>query len=123
MPGIPSNVYNPLKRALLDCGPFERDDSLRAVFADDRLKPWQQSLPQSSNPTGRAEAIIAFLADRRRADTNENALVLLLRVLSERRDPADECFPRLVRLAEELEEAFGKAQHISDIQGQRLPSL
>jgi hypothetical protein len=108
MDGVPSVMYNPLKRALLDCGPFESDDALRALFVDDRLKPWRHSLPQAPSPTSRAEAIIAFLVDKRRADTKESALVLLLRVLSERHDPADECHHRLARLAEELEEALGE---------------
>jgi hypothetical protein len=107
MDGVPSVMYNPLKQALLDCGPFESDDALRAIFVDERLKPWRHSLPQASSSTSRAEAIIAFLVDKRRADTKESALFLLLRVLSERHDPADECHLRLARLAEELEEALG----------------
>lgn len=107
MDGVPSVMYNPLKQALLDCGPFESDDALRAIFVDDRLKPWRHSLPQVPSPTSRAEAIIAFLVDKRRADTKESALVLLLHVLSERHDPADECHHRLARLAEELEDALG----------------
>lgn len=108
MDGLPSTIYAPLKQALLDCGPFESDDALRAIFVDERLKPWRHSLPQAPSPTSRAEAIIAFLVDKRRADTKESALVLLLRVLSERHDPADECHHRLARLAEELEEALGR---------------
>jgi hypothetical protein len=108
MAGIPLTLYNPLKQALLDCGPFESDDALRAIFVDDRLKPWRHSLPQASSPTSRAEAIIAFLVDKRRADTKESVLVLLLRVLSERHDPADECHLRLARLAEELEGTLGR---------------
>jgi hypothetical protein len=110
MTGIPSAKYNPLKQALLDCGPFESDGALRAIFVDNRLKPWRDSLPQASNPAARAEAIMAFLSDKRRADTKENALVLLLHVLSERLDAADECHVRLVGLAAELEETLGEGE-------------
>jgi hypothetical protein len=110
MAGIPSALYNLLKQALLDCGPFESDAALRAVFVDDRLKPWRNSLPQASNPAARVEAVMAFLVDKRRADTKENALVLLLRVLSERVDTADECHLRLVGLAADLAEALGEGE-------------
>ncbi len=105
--GIPSTLYSPLKQALLDCGPLETDDALRAVFVDGRLKPWRHKLPQASNPTARAEAVIAFLVDQRHVDTGENVLVILLRVLSKRHDPAEECHSRLVALANELENALG----------------
>ncbi len=106
MAGIPSAMYNPLKQALLDCGPFESDAALRAIFVDDRLKPWRDSLPQASNLAARAEAVMAFLVEKRRADTKENGLVLLLRVLSERLNPAAECHPRLAKLADDLERAL-----------------
>lgn len=107
MLGIPIAIYSRLREALLDCGPFEDDRQLKAVFAHPKLRPWRHSVPQASDPSARVDAAIAFLAEKRRADTGENALVLLLRVLSERIDPADECHPRLVRLAGELEHALG----------------
>jgi len=105
MAGIPPNMHKQLREALLDCGPFGDDNQLRAVFAHPKLRPWRHSVPQASNPADRVDATIAFLVEKRRADTKENALVLLLQVLSERFDPADECHPRLAKLAENLERA------------------
>ncbi|GAB4537166.1 MAG: hypothetical protein Kow0063_23520 [Anaerolineae bacterium] len=106
MADISSGLHKRLRETLLDCGPFEDDSQLRAVFAHPKLKPWRHSLPQASNPAGRVDATIDFLRERRRADTRENALVLLLRVLSERLDPGDECHLRLVELAGELAQVF-----------------
>lgn len=107
MPAIPSNVHKRLRETLLDCGPFGDDNQLRAVFAHPTLKPWRHSVPQASNQADRVDAAIAFLIEKRRSDTRENALVLLLRVLSGRYDPNDECHPRLARLADDLEHALG----------------
>jgi hypothetical protein len=90
----------------LDCGPFGDDADLRAVFAHAKLKPWLHSVPQAHNPAARVDRVVAFLIDKHRSDTKENALVLLLRVLSERLDVADECHQRLVALAAELERAL-----------------
>jgi len=106
MAGIPPTMYSQLREALLDCGPLASDGQLRAVFAHPLLKPWRSSVPQAPNLAARADAVIAFLVEKRRADTKENALVLLLRVLAERLDPADECHPRLAELADELELAL-----------------
>jgi len=105
--GISSALHSKLRRALLDCGSLASNDQLSAVFAHPLLKPWRNNVPQVPNRATRADAVIAFLVEKRRADTKENALVLLLRVLSERLDPADECHPRLARLADELEPALG----------------
>lgn len=111
--GIPPTMYSQLREALLDCGPFGNDSQLRSVFAHAKLRPWRHSVPQAANPADRVDAVIAFLVEKQRADTKENALVLLLRVLSERLDPADECRPRLARLADKLELALGGGAFIS----------
>jgi hypothetical protein len=105
--GIPPTMYSQLREALLDCGPFGNDSQLRSVFAHAKLRPWRHSVPQAANAADRVDAVIAFLVEKQRADTKENALVLLLRVLSERLDPADECHPRLARSADELELVLG----------------
>jgi endonuclease G len=106
MNSIPSTLYSELREALLDCGPFRDDNQLRAVFAHAKLSPWRHSVPQVSNLADRVDTTIAFLVGQHRSDTKENALVIFLRVLSERLDPADACHPRLLRLAAELEPAL-----------------
>lgn len=102
MPGIPSELYNPLCEALLDCGPFGDDRQIRDIFVHSKLQPFQRGLPQATDPAARARAVIAYLSERYRADTKENALVFLLRVLSEGIDAADECHARLAELADAL---------------------
>ena len=107
MAGISSDMYRQLRKALLDCGPFGDDSQLRTIFAHPKLRPWRHNVPQAPNPAARVDTAIDFLIERHRADTQENALVLFLRVLSDRLDPADECHPRLVKLADQLEDALG----------------
>ena len=102
-----SDMYRQLRKVLLDCGPFGDDSQLRTIFAHPKLKPWRHNVPQAPNPAARMDTALAFLIEKRRADTQENALVLLLRVLSDRLDPADECHPRLVKLADQLEDTLG----------------
>ncbi len=107
MAGIPSDLFRKLRQALLECGPFESDGSLTAVFAAPELRPWRYSVRQATSRADRVDALMAFLVNKSRADTGCNALVLLLRVLSSRLDPVDRCHGRLERLAGELERALG----------------
>jgi formylglycine-generating enzyme required for sulfatase activity len=102
--GIPSETFQQVCQILLDCEPFRDDDHLRAVFAHPKLKPFRHGVPQASTLATRVDGVIAFLIEKRRADTKENALVLLLRALSEQLDPVDERHSRLVELAANLEQ-------------------
>jgi len=102
MSGIPDDLYNHLRETLLECGPFDNDRQLRAVFANALLTPWRNRLPEETSPLNRVDAVIDFLLDKRRAETQTSALVLLLGVLRDRTDPQDECFAHLNSLAEEL---------------------
>lgn len=97
--GIPSSLYNELRTTLLNCGPFSTDSNIKRVFVDERLSPWRNRLPQANNPVERVESIIDLLHDQHNS-MKENALFLLICVLSERLDPGDDCHHRLARLAD-----------------------
>jgi CheY-like chemotaxis protein len=86
----------------LNCGPFATASELNAIFVEKRLVPWRNRLPEANSPTARVEGVIDFLHDQY-SNTGENALVLFLRVLSERLDSEDTCHHSLVNLADELE--------------------
>jgi hypothetical protein len=103
--GMAPDLYSRLRAALLDCGPFGSEGELRAVFVDQRISPWRNHLPAAGNPMQRVEAIISFLYNQYSV-AQENALVLLLKVLSEQNDPADVCQQRLAQLADELEHSI-----------------
>jgi hypothetical protein len=120
---IPADIFNQMRKALLDCDSFGDDRQLNAVFAHPKLKPWQHSMPQASNPAARVDAVIAFLVDKRRADTGESALVLLLCALSERLDPADELHSRLVELTASLDQIVFAAPNPLSTATSRLPQL
>jgi hypothetical protein len=100
--GIPAELYMRIRQALLDCGPFDDDRQMRAVFAHPLLSPWQNGLPQADTRVGRVDGVIDYLRSRKRSDTGDNALGLLLQVLVERTDPGDECHGRLAGLTDEL---------------------
>ncbi len=101
MPAIQAEILNRLYQTLLTCGPFANDDVLRAVFADTRLNAWYHQLPQAGNPDERVKLVVDFLRQRNSA-TQENALILLLHVLSEQTASNDACHQTLAQLADEL---------------------
>ena len=101
---ISSDTHKRLRDALLDCGPFDSDAQVRAVFAHPKLRPWKFSLLEASRKADRVDFAIADLSERYSV-AGENALVLFLRALSERLHPDDECFHRLIELADELDRA------------------
>lgn len=101
MNGIPGDLYGRVQTALLRCGPFDSDRTLRPIFVDARLSAWRDLLPEASSRVERARAIIDALSER--ANPNgENALVLLLRVLAENTPPGDACRGQLAALVEEV---------------------
>jgi len=102
MSGIPPDLHQQIRTILLDCGPFDDNSQIRDLFTDARISPWRFSLPSRDNIIARVEAFIAFLAGKHRADDGQNALVLLLRVLSERLDEGTDCPHRLTAVADNL---------------------
>lgn len=96
-----ATLYQALCKILQECGPFASTEALRAIFAHPRLRPWQESLPETNSSQERVEQVIAFLADRFNTQ-GQNALVLLLQVLRDRLHPEDLCHARLNRVAADL---------------------
>jgi hypothetical protein len=82
MTGIPSHLLIPLRQALADCEPLETNRSLRNLFADARLVPWRNSLPQADTLAERVDSLISYLHDKKHRD-GSNALVSLLHVVAE----------------------------------------
>lgn len=105
MPGIPDDVYTRLETALFNCGPFNSDYELTTVFTNELIYPWRNRVPQAGNRTNRVRATIEALHDQFNA-VQENALVLLLRVLSDQTDSNTACYHTLAALAQELEVAL-----------------
>ena len=82
MSGLSTATYQEIRSALLECGPINSDQELRAVFSHPRLRPWRNRVPQSYSPTGRVDAVVDFLHNKANTD-GHNALVLFLTVLGE----------------------------------------
>ncbi|MBD2457077.1 metallophosphoesterase [Nostoc sp. FACHB-87] len=112
MPGIPPEIYSRLRNALLNCDQFDTAQRLRNFFkANAPLTPWQSHW-QTGSPSELVEDAIGYLNDKFRDDTKENALVILLRLLANSIDPADDRHQILAELAEELNVVLSR--HISN---------
>jgi len=105
MNGIPGDLYERLQAALLRCGPFDSDRTLRPLFVGARLSAWRDLLPEASSRVERVWAVIDALS-RRTNPAGENALALLLRVLAENTPPGDACHGQLAALAGEVAAAL-----------------
>jgi len=82
-PDMSTSLYGGLQLALSKCGAFASEGDLRSVFCDPRLREWADALSQFDNRASRIRDVINFLYIRSYGATQENALVLLLRVLAE----------------------------------------
>lgn len=107
MSALPTSLLKQLRQTLLDCGPFDSDRHLRAIFtADDRLAPWRNNLPEADS---RAERVNLFVAEflRRRNRQEQSVLVLFLQAVHEQAEEEDECHWRLNDLAVQVAAATG----------------
>ncbi len=95
------DLHRQVRQTLLQCGPFDSNRGVRAVFVDARLSPWRAGLPEAFSRAERVDAVIAYLLDQYNRD-GENALLLFLHVLSDRSHPADACHRQLRELADAL---------------------
>ena len=102
--------YDELRQILLDCGsPFHHDRDLAAVFVDSRLYPWRNSVPQAGSAEARVQATLYALHNQHNLE-GQNALVLLVEVLRDLKDPLDGCHQRLGELAVALAKNLAEVQ-------------
>ncbi len=102
MSGMDPGLLNRLRKTLIGCSAFASNAELRACFIDARIHPWLPQLPEADNLAQRVDAVIAYLYDKKN-QSQENALFLLLHVLAEREDPADDRHQALLDLTNILE--------------------
>lgn len=96
--GLPPDLYLRLRRVLLNCGPIDSDETLRAAFVDERIRTWRNALPQTNSRQKRVTAVIDFLYHRS-SKAGENGLALLLQALRDQTDPEDACRKEIAELA------------------------
>ena len=101
MPSLPVHIYDRLASTLLQCGPFDSDTALQAVFIDSRISAWKNAIPEAHSRAERVTLTIAYLANQT-TDKQQNALALFLHVLSEQYGPSDSCHQELSTLADEI---------------------
>ena len=110
MSGLSADLYSRVRRSLLDSDSFSGNEELTDLFSHPDLLPWRQNVPQRSTASARADAVIDRLVNRSRADTGENALALLLRVLADRTDSGDALHSVLLSLASEVSKSQSSEQ-------------
>jgi hypothetical protein len=107
--GISPNLQQRLITTLLQCGPLANQGELQPIFTDDRIAPWASQLPEGHNAQQRAEALVHLLHNKYHTLTNQNALISLLHVLTDRHSPATNCYQDLRTLAQDLTKLLNKS--------------
>jgi len=103
MSGLPTELHPRIREALLRCSCFGSDRELNALFADERLAPWRNQIPDNTpNREARVNTLIDDLHDQADAE-GHNALALFLSILAGHCDPADSLHVELHNLAIELD--------------------
>ncbi|NQT13335.1 MAG: trypsin-like peptidase domain-containing protein [Planctomycetes bacterium] len=99
MGGLSKDLWQQVRRVLLDCDEFAGTGTLRAIFAVEELLPFRGGLPEANSLDARVEQTIGYLVRKQRTD-GRNALVLFLEVLARKRSPAEALHLALLALAE-----------------------
>jgi hypothetical protein len=102
-------LYKRICDTLLKCREFESDSKLWAALAHPQINHWRDFLPAATDRQSRVEAIVDFFQENRNR-YGVNALVLLLRILSEKYDPNDALHDELKKLACELQNELGASE-------------
>lgn len=107
MAGLSKELLADLRETLLNCGPFYSGKELRALFVDDRLQPWHNSLPDADSSAGRVDAVISYLVNRRNRQ-GDSALCLLIQVIRDRTSTEDACHDQLDRIVQRLQQELNR---------------
>ncbi len=108
--GIPPSIYKRLQTTLLNCGPFSSNEELKNYFVDSRIAQWHDRLHETTTTMRRVQATIDFLS-RQHNYRGENALVLLLYVLSDQISLDNHCHYQLIKLSDELRDLLSNRLH------------
>jgi tetratricopeptide (TPR) repeat protein len=106
VPGLPSELYNRCRSVFLQCGEFDSDASLRAVFVTAELRPFRDGLRQAGSKGERVDACLDYLLPKRLRD-GRPALPLFIEALRARYQPGDALRGELARLNEAVKSVFG----------------
>lgn len=101
--GDAQRQYTLLRALLLNCGPFDTDAELKALFVDPRLQAWRNIVPDAAdNRSARVSLLLDRLHRRTHSETGQNALILLLNAVADQIPPDDLCHDQLRQMADRL---------------------
>ncbi len=111
-PTLSPDIYSRVQKALEVSKVFDSKKVFRAIFADERLSPWHNTLPEHPDVVEKMHQVISTLFAEYN-EQGENALSLLLRVLGDRNTPT--LRRELVALADEIEAEVSSTRTIASL--------
>jgi len=108
MSGLPSEFYKRCQEVLRGCAEFRSDESLRAAFVTQELRPFQDSLPSATSVPDRVGRCLDFLLDRRLSD-GRPVLPLFLAALRDRYRAGDALRDEIEALTEDVRSTLSSA--------------
>lgn len=106
MTGLSTELYRRCRNVLLQCGEFDSNAALRAVFVTAELRPFQTGLPEAANKGERVDLCLNFLLSRQLSD-GRSVLILFITALRDRYAPGDALRDELDTLAQDVTQALG----------------
>lgn len=107
MTGLSPQLNKRLRSSLIECGQFNSQQNLAALFVDQRIAAFAKSLPESTNMDSRVDFLILYLHDKYDKD-KQNALFLFLHVLLDRIPEQTDCYQKIAQLIFFFEEEVGQ---------------
>ncbi len=117
MPELDDDLYFYCRKILLECGEFESDERLRAVFVTRDLLPFKGNLKRSSNPEERVDMFLSDFIDQR-LDGERAVLPIFIKFLQKKRNDADALYVKLGQLYDKIEAAFNQQSEAANQQEQ-----
>ena len=111
MIGLSPKLHRRCRAALLKCGEFDSDESLRAVFVPDDLSPFRHAVPEATRKVDRVDGSLAYLLGKRLRD-GRALLPVFLDTLSGKYPEGDALRDELAALARETQAHLDAAEHI-----------
>ena len=120
MPGLPIDLSNRCRDALLQCSEFDSHAALQAVFVTDELYPFR-SVPEAADKGERVAKCLDYLLEQR-ATYGRPVLATFLGALRDKYMPGNALRDDLGALAEEVEAALRPTLYGGTLQ-ERYPAL
>lgn len=108
MTGLSPELYQRCRTTLLQCGEFDSDESLRAVFVTAELSPFRNAVPEGMRKANRVDGCLAYLLSKRLRD-GRVLLPIFLETLSGKYQEGDALREELAALTRDTQSLLNPA--------------